>query len=112
MDETLDADLKAFYQQLLSETRSPIYRTGEWPLYDMPAWRGNYSNNDLLAYCWCSANMKRPDGSHINGSAATTSTIGSEEFRLIVINLTDGQAQEIVSLNGWQHLRRSGLVAV
>ncbi|MBC7812806.1 MAG: alpha-amylase [Burkholderiales bacterium] len=101
MDETPDTDLKAFYQLLLQETRSPIYRTGEWRLLDVAsAWRGNYSNNNLLAYCWHSV-----ESSVQNGSASAANTIGSgDDFRLIVINLTDSQAQGIVGLSAFHDI--------
>jgi hypothetical protein len=72
--------LEAFYSKLLRETRSPIYQTGEWRLFEPAPAKENGTHDNLLAYGW---------------------RIGEEDYRLIVVNLTGEQSQAHVDLDVW-----------
>lgn len=82
-DEPVDEDLQVFYRVLLAELRAPIYQHGKWRLFNLfPAWTGNHTYENLVAHGW----------SH------------EGEFRLVVVNLTDGQSQAVVNLSVWHEL--------
>lgn len=85
-DEPPDETLRAFYNQLLGEARSPIYQSGEWQLFDVqPSYKGDATHENLLAYGW-------RDG---------------EAYRLIVINLTPTWSQGVVKLDTWDGVSAS-----
>jgi len=79
-DEPVDEDLAQFYRRLLTELRAPIYQQGKWRLFNVfPAWSNNHTYDNLVAHGWA-------DG---------------DDYRLIVVNLTDIQSQAIVNLSPW-----------
>ena len=78
--EPPNTQLETFYRKLLQETRSPIYQNGEWRLFDTAPGKKNSSHDNLLAYGWRS---------------------GEEDYRLIVVNLTDEQSQAHIDLEAW-----------
>lgn len=78
--EPPNEDLKAFYHLILSETRAPIYQTGDWWLFTVTAGKTNGTHENLIAYGW-----KQGD-----------------DRRLIVVNLSAKAAQGHVELeDGW-----------
>jgi len=49
----VDADLQAFYYDLLDVLKKPIFRDGQWRLLEcIPAWDGNGSFDSFLAFAW------------------------------------------------------------
>ncbi len=77
-------DLAAYYQRLLSEARAQVYQQGDWYLFEMrPAWEGNGSYQNLLAYGWYER---------------------GQDYRLVVINLTPHSSQGRVDLSAWPWL--------
>ncbi len=51
--EPVDADLKRFYDRLLTVMHQPAVRDGEWQLLEcQPAWDGNGTNDDFLVSTW------------------------------------------------------------
>ena len=81
--EPADSELQAFYRTLLTAASDGL-RNGCWRLCDRSGWPDNTSCQNLVAWCWRSA----------------------EERRLIVVNLSESQAQGLVSLP-WDDLRGS-----
>lgn len=77
--ERPNADLKSFYLKLLAETRANIYHEGEWMGFNVAAGKENGTHNNLLSYGWRQGN----------------------DYRLIVVNLSDAQSQGHVQLGGW-----------
>lgn len=52
-DEPVDPILKAFYDRLLAVLRAPAAREGQWRLLECaPAWEGNGSSDDFIAFSW------------------------------------------------------------
>ena len=80
--EPADPDLQAFYRRLLKIASSEELRNGRWRLCERTGWPDNASSQNLIAWCWRSA----------------------EERRLIVVNLSDSQAQGLVLLP-WDDLK-------
>src|SRR5579884_1829358 len=78
-DEPADAALAAFYRTLLAAAR---LCTGEWNMCDVTGWPDNASCENLLAWCWRSA----------------------EQRALIVINYSQAASQGIVHIP-WSDLR-------
>ncbi len=84
-DEPADRDLEAYYLRLLRETADPIYRDGQFYLFNVnPAGAGDYSNNNLLAYGW---------------------NFPGKDYRLIVVNLTGYRSLGRVKLEVWDWLK-------
>ncbi len=82
-NEPVDEALRAFHLRLLAEMRAPIYQVGKWRLFNLfPAWSNNHTYDNLVAHGW----------SH------------GEDFRLVVVNLTDVQSQAIVNLSPWNEI--------
>lgn len=80
-DEPVDEALRAFHLRLLAEMRAPIYQSGKWRLFNLfPAWSNNHTYDNLVAHGWSS----------------------EDDYRLVVVNLTDVQSQAIVNLSPWQ----------
>jgi glycosidase len=51
--ETTNAELARFYKQLLRVLRLPTVRDGRWWLLECrPAWDGNWTNDDVIAFAW------------------------------------------------------------
>jgi glycosidase len=80
--EPADSDLQAFYRTLLKIASSEGLRYGRWRLCDRTGWPDNASCQNLVAWCWRSA----------------------EERRLIVVNLSESEAQGLVLLP-WDDLK-------
>ena len=81
--EPVDEDLMEFYMKLLAELDSPIYAEGRWRMFNLfPAWANNPSYDSLVAHGWSQ----------------------DENYRLIVVNLTDTQAQALVNLSPWSRI--------
>jgi len=59
-DEPIDQRLEQFYDRLLDVVRRPAVRQGQWQLLDcVPAWDGNGSADDFIAYAWQDAGGDR-----------------------------------------------------
>jgi glycosidase len=78
--EPPNQEIEAFYRKLLREIRSPIYQTGEWRLFDTAPAKKNGTHENLLSYGWRN---------------------GENNYRLIVVNLTDEQSQAHIDLDAW-----------
>lgn len=51
--EPIDLDLQKFYSKLLGVLKKPIFRDGQWHLLEcLPAWNGNGTYNNFLAFGW------------------------------------------------------------
>jgi hypothetical protein len=79
--EPADPDVQAFFRTLLKIASSEGLRNGRWRLCERTGWPDNASSQNLIAWCWRSA----------------------EERRLIVVNLSESQAQGLVLLP-WDEL--------
>lgn len=80
--ETADTGLETFYRKLLKAAASEELRSGFWQLCERTGWPDNTSCQNLVAWCWRSA----------------------EEHSLIVVNLSDSPSQGLVLLP-WDELR-------
>ncbi len=57
-EESTDPDIKDFYERLLAFTSGEPLATGIWiPLDIRPAWEGNWSCENLIAWIWHDENM-------------------------------------------------------
>jgi hypothetical protein len=53
-NEPVDQRLAKFYDRLLAVLRQPVVRHGQWQLLDcVPAWDGNWTWDNFLAFAWC-----------------------------------------------------------
>jgi glycosidase len=79
-DETLDEDLRQFYERLLAASSGPIFRDGDWRLCERTGWPDNASYLSLVAWSWARA----------------------DDRYLVVVNLSDrvGQAHVRVEWDG------------
>ncbi len=51
--ETIDANLRQFYDCLLRVLRLPTVRDGQWQLLEcIPGWDGNWTNDCILVFAW------------------------------------------------------------
>jgi hypothetical protein len=80
--EGADPELRAFYRTLLKAASSEGLRNGCWRLCERTGWPDNASCQNLVAWCWRNA----------------------EERVLVVINLSESQAQGLVVLP-WDALK-------
>ena len=80
--EPVDHDLVAFYKELLKETGSDLFRTGDWRLCERSGWPDNQTCRNILTWCW----------------------VKDDERYLIVINFSDGTAQAHIRVS-WDELR-------
>lgn len=84
--EVPDRRIAAFYDRLLAVLRLPVVRDGDWTLLDCrPAWAGNPTDGDFLAYWWAGG----------GGAASSSSSVAA----LVVVNYADTQAQCRVDLS-------------
>jgi hypothetical protein len=52
-DEAVDQSPAQFYDRLLAVLRQPVVRDGQWQLLEcVPAWDGNWTADDFLAFAW------------------------------------------------------------
>ena len=52
-EEPLDANLKEFYDRLLTVLKHPVVRDGRWQLCEcLSAWDGNWTWDSLIAFAW------------------------------------------------------------
>jgi hypothetical protein len=52
-DEPVDQELHAFYEQLHSLLRQPVFRDGRWELlHCTPAWDGNWTRDCYITFAW------------------------------------------------------------
>jgi glycosidase len=59
-DEPPDAELQAFYTALLRCVQDPAVRGGAWRLLEaLPAWEGNFTCGDFVAFVWEGAERRR-----------------------------------------------------
>lgn len=79
--EPVDNGLVAFYRMLLGAINSPVFREGEWTLCERTGWPDNPSYQNIVAWHW---------------------NYNSERY-LIVVNLSDRQAQAMIH-TGWDDL--------
>jgi Alpha amylase, catalytic domain len=80
--EPIDQDLAAFYEKLLKETGSDLFRNGEWRLCERSGWPDNRSCRNILTWCW----------------------IKDRERYLIVVNFSAGSIQALVKAP-WDEIR-------
>jgi hypothetical protein len=58
--EPVQANIRRFYERLLTVLRQPLVRQGEWRLLDcVAAWEGNGSFDAVIAYGWQDAHVAR-----------------------------------------------------
>jgi glycosidase len=51
--EALDQSISSFYERLIACLKDMAFRDGKWQLLEAdPAWQGNRSNEDFLAFTW------------------------------------------------------------
>ena len=74
--EPIDADLQAFYHQLLATIKQADLREGEWLLCERSGWPDNSSYMNLVAWCWSQ----------------------NESHYLVVVNLSEDQSQARIHL--------------
>lgn len=74
--EEANEGLRAFYSKLLRSTRGDLMSHGSWELCEIAGWPDNCTCRNLLAWCW----MK------------------DDQRSLVVINLSDRQAQGMVKV--------------
>ncbi|MEA3334458.1 MAG: alpha-amylase family glycosyl hydrolase [Chloroflexota bacterium] len=71
-DEPENRGLEKFFQRLLLALRHPVFQEGDWQLLrPLPEWEENPSHRQAVAHCW---------------------TL-QEDYRLIIVNLSDQPAQ-------------------
>jgi hypothetical protein len=59
-EEPVNIGLKKFYAQLLEILRRPVVRDGQWQLLEcIPAWDGNPSSDNFIAFSWQDASGAR-----------------------------------------------------
>ena len=59
-DEVTDDQLAAFYDRLLACLAQPVFRDGTWQMLDTaPAWDGNGTHADFLAFAWTYGDDRR-----------------------------------------------------
>lgn len=59
-EETINAGLKIFYARLLEILRQSVVRQGQWQLLDCaPAWHGNNTSDNFIAFGWQDASGAR-----------------------------------------------------
>jgi hypothetical protein len=81
--ESPDAGIARFYEDLLACLRDDAFRLGSWQLLECrPAWDGNPTHDDVLAFAWTGPGDLR---------------------RLVAVNYSGHQAQCYVAL-GWSDL--------
>jgi hypothetical protein len=81
-EEPVDLELQSFYCQLVKAASLEGVRDGGWQLCERTGWPDNMSYQNLLAWCWK----------------------GAGERLLVIVNLSDTQAQGRVRLL-WEDLR-------
>lgn len=82
-DEAKHPLLERFYKRLLQEIHAPIYRHGKWLMLEaQPAFDGNHTHHNLIAYSW----------KH------------GEDYRLIAVNLTGEWSRCRLPLGHWGEL--------
>jgi hypothetical protein len=80
--EPVDHDLANFYERLLQETGSDLFRTGEWSLCEQNGWPDNQSCRNIMSWCW----------------------VKDDERSLIMVNFSDVASQALIRLP-WDDLR-------
>jgi hypothetical protein len=59
-EEPVNLAVRQFYERLLGVLRRPVVRQGQWHLLDcVPAWDGNGSSDQFIAYAWQDAAGER-----------------------------------------------------
>jgi glycosidase len=59
-DEPVDEAIRAFYSRLLAGLKDPGFRDGIWQLLECrPAWEGNPSSDDFVAFSWTGPGERR-----------------------------------------------------
>jgi hypothetical protein len=81
-EESLDSDLQAFYQRLLTQTAHNVFRNGRWRLCDRSGWPDNPSHRNVIAWCW---------------------ELGDERS-LVAVNFSDTPSQAVIQMP-WEDLR-------
>jgi len=80
--EPLDHYLAAFYEKLLQETGSDLFRNGDWCICERSGWPDNQSCRNILTWCW----------------------VKDDERALIIVNFSDVTSQALVRVP-WDELR-------
>jgi hypothetical protein len=101
--ESPNADIVAFYDRLLGVLRNDGFRDGAWSLIPLqPAWDGNPTWQDFLAYAW-----QTPDGSRHAVVVNYSDHRGQCYLRLPFAGLAGGQFR-LVDLMGSEVYERDG----
>lgn len=79
--EPVAADLQNFYRTLLAAVAQPVFKEGAWRLGELHGWPDNPSYQNLAAWEW---------------------RLG-EEYRLIIVNLSEHRSQALIPLP-WEDL--------
>jgi glycosidase len=80
--EPIDQGLADFYENLLNETRSDLFRNGDWRLCERSGWPDNRSCLNILTWCW----------------------VKEDERCVIVVNFSDVTSQALIRVP-WNELR-------
>jgi hypothetical protein len=80
--EPIDQGLADFYENLLNETRSDLFRNGDWRLCERSGWPDNRSCLNILTWCW----------------------VKEDERCVIVVNFSDVTSQALIR-EPWNELR-------
>jgi hypothetical protein len=80
--EPVDGALQAFYDKLLAAINAPIFRDGQWRMFERRGWPDNSSFQNLVAWGW----------------------VNDDDRRLIVVNLSDAAVQARVQVP-WDDVR-------
>ena len=69
-DEPHDADLRSFYERLLRAVADSDLASGDWRLCDCAGWPDNQSFEELVCWCWRSAQSRHLVVVNLSSSAA------------------------------------------
>lgn len=83
-DESEDMELNAFYEVLVKESTTAIYRTGQWGMFQCSPVGNNGGGGfeHVVAYGWC---------------------LG-DDYRLIVLNLSGESVSAMIEMDYWQEI--------
>ncbi len=101
--EPILEEVQSFYRRLLHELRNPAFRNGRWRLLEVcPAWEGNPSFENFLAYRW-----EDPGGSQ-RFIAVNYSSHRGQCYVRCGCPEWEGRTVELVDLLGEGRYRREG----
>jgi hypothetical protein len=101
--EPVDKPLKQFYERLLEILRRPVVRQGQWLLLECaPAWDGNPSSDDFVAFIW------QEDGGSRLLVAVNYASHPSQCFVLLPSGVLGGRQWRLSDLLGDARYERDG----